>query len=284
MAYEAQRRYDLFISDIDGTLIHSDVQIPAHVIDEVQHARSHGMRVTLASGRNAAEVEWFSEQLGSTEPYIALGGAYVGIPGNNQTLLYEPLPLDIVLQVLKTVRDAELSVMLEHPKVAYFEGDADFYNELQSISVNELVNLQQAQPGPDDPPAKVVVVGDGTHLDKLEQLLNQYADEIEYSRSLPFLVDITRRGSNKGSALRCICDHLGIPPDRVAVAGDGLNDRSMFTLAGFSVAMAGASQGLIDVSDDVVPDGVEQGFLWALHRALGKPADFDTEDSVGSAS
>ena len=45
-------------------------------------------------------------------------------------------------------------------------------------------------------------------------------------------LDVLQKGTNKGSALRWLCQHLGIPLERLLVAGDTGNDSSMFLLPG----------------------------------------------------
>ncbi len=54
-------------------------------------------------------------------------------------------------------------------------------------------------------------------------------------------VDILPRGVSKGPSLQRLIAHLGVPPDRVLVAGDTLNDLSMFQ-AGLPGAVVGGAE------------------------------------------
>lgn len=54
-------------------------------------------------------------------------------------------------------------------------------------------------------------------------------------------LDVLPRGVDKGRTLRALVDHLGVDPDRVLVAGDTLNDLSMYR-AGFNGVCVGASE------------------------------------------
>ncbi len=54
-------------------------------------------------------------------------------------------------------------------------------------------------------------------------------------------LDVLPAGVNKGSTLRALVDHLGIDDDRVLVAGDTLNDLSMFGI-GFAGVCVGRSE------------------------------------------
>ena len=48
-------------------------------------------------------------------------------------------------------------------------------------------------------------------------------------------------GTNKGNALRILCEKLGISPDEVMAMGDAENDLEMLRFVGYSVAMGNAS-------------------------------------------
>jgi Cof subfamily protein (haloacid dehalogenase superfamily) len=256
--------FRLFVTDIDGTLVRDDVHISEEIRLSVRRAEALGMRTSLASGRNAAELEWFASVLDVNEPYIALGGAYIGEPGNLHPLVYEALPYEIVQEVLHLARSNDLGAMIEYPRKAYYEGPFDFYSELQSLTVSELTYLDHPDQLPLESPSKLVLIGTDEYLRKMEKKLQHYRHNIDFSRSLPHLIDITRRGFNKGTALSRVAEHLAVPLSSIAVAGDGLNDLPMFQVAGFSIAMADADENLKAHADAVVPNDASNGFLWAL--------------------
>jgi hydroxymethylpyrimidine pyrophosphatase-like HAD family hydrolase len=55
--------------------------------------------------------------------------------------------------------------------------------------------------------------------------------------------------ANKGSALRWLCDHLGMPCTDATAFGDGLNDLSLFESAGYGVAVDGSGEALRSLAD-----------------------------------
>ncbi len=68
--------------------------------------------------------------------------------------------------------------------------------------------------------------------------------------SADMYLDILPRGVNKGSTLRKLVAHLGIEPDDVLVAGDTLNDLSMYEQGFKGVCVGDSEPGLIDATRD----------------------------------
>ncbi len=81
--------------------------------------------------------------------------------------------------------------------------------------------------------------GEAAITDGLQQAVGGLDCELLYSADL--YLDVLPRGVNKGSTLMGLIDHLGIPQERVLVAGDTLNDLSMFQ-QGFKGVCVGDSE------------------------------------------
>ena len=116
----------------------------------------------------------------------------------------------------------------------------------------------------------MVLLGSELDLQAMEAVLSSWKGQLEYARSLPGFLDITGRDVNKGNALRVLAEVEGIDPRQVIAVGDGWNDRSMFEVAGFSVAMGNGPVGLKHIADLVTPADAQNGVLWALEYILGK--------------
>ena len=85
-------------------------------------------------------------------------------------------------------------------------------------------------------------------IDRLRAMLSDadLSAQVVYSSSRD--LDILPRHANKGNSLRWLCEHLGIAPDEVVVAGDTGNDASMFLVPGVRGIVPGnAEPELLDV-------------------------------------
>ena len=63
-------------------------------------------------------------------------------------------------------------------------------------------------------------------------------------------LDILPAGVNKGSTLRALVEHLGLDPDDVLVAGDTLNDLSMYEQGFIGVCVGESEPALLDATRD----------------------------------
>ena len=81
----------------------------------------------------------------------------------------------------------------------------------------------------------------------------------EAASSLYGNMEISPAKINKGKALLCLCDYLGVSPDETAAFGDGTNDISMLNAAGVSVAVMNASDEVKEHADFVAADNCHDG-------------------------
>ncbi|KGE13133.1 glucosylglycerol-phosphate synthase [Sphingobacterium deserti] len=74
-------------------------------------------------------------------------------------------------------------------------------------------------------------------------------------------LDVLPRGVNKGSTLKALVEHLHIDPEQVLVAGDTLNDLSLYKTGYKGVVVGQAEQGLLDqtAEDELVYQAFEPG-------------------------
>lgn len=82
----------------------------------------------------------------------------------------------------------------------------------------------------------------------IERVAAQLGCEVLYSADR--YLDILPRGVNKGSTLAALVRHLGLDHDDVLVAGDTLNDLSMYEAGFIGVCVGESEQALLDATRD----------------------------------
>jgi len=81
---------------------------------------------------------------------------------------------------------------------------------------------------------------------ELETLVRKMNLDLLYSAD--HYLDVLPKGVNKGSTLKKLVQHLGLQPDEVLVAGDTLNDLSMYGVGFLGVCVGESEQGLLDAT------------------------------------
>jgi len=114
-----------------------------------------------------------------------------------------------------------------------------------------------------------VVSCDRERVRKVEQMLEGHPDMF-LSVSGTHNGEVIRRDGTKGHALAFLCEYLGIAPQRVAAAGDSLNDMEMLKLCGFGIAPENAMEEVKQAADYVTGRGPEDGVAGAIYHILGK--------------
>jgi len=226
--------YELFIFDLDGTLLSQDSSLPQEAV-EFLRSLSERAKVTLATGRSLASTRPYLRRLGITTPTILYNGAVVIDPISERPLFMRRIPKELALKVLEVVRGIA-------PPIQKFLAK-------EGLPAREVGDLRKAV---SQAPIKFLIVGEPGVLPALEQALCSEVPEVSVVRSETEYVEVLPPGVSKGEALAWLCKRLGLPLEKVVAVGDRLNDLSMIELAGLGVAMAHAPEGVKAKADKVV--------------------------------
>ena len=79
-------------------------------------------------------------------------------------------------------------------------------------------------------------------------------------------LEITEKGTDKGTALRLICEHIGIDINRTIAFGDGENDIHLLKAAKIGVAMENAEPNLKKHADIIAKTNNENGVCEILKK------------------
>jgi Cof subfamily protein (haloacid dehalogenase superfamily) len=269
-AVETLAVIDLVAIDIDGTLLDSHGAVSAGAAAGIAEARTHGIQVALASGRSRFGLFQIMQLLGLQLPYICSGGAYIGNAATGEVIQHTPLARRSMQQVVTLARKAGASIFMVGRDHIYAEAGPEVVAAISSLASIDIhvVLTEDVLRAYDDEAEKIMLVKDPVGLAGLDAELRQQADAVYVSYSSPVYLEITKAGVNKGSALKYLASHLGIPMSRVAAIGDERNDLSMFAVAGLAIAMGNAPADVQAAAEMVAPGNNEAGVAWATRRIL----------------
>lgn len=283
-----ETKYELIALDMDGTLLDSGQRITPRAKAAVGEILAHGKQVVFATGRCRPQLEEYLECFPQMRYLICENGACVCDLKTGEDLFRRALPQQQVLHVMEAVEKEDVLA-------AFFIGNRSFMDRrtflrmeefgLESyravfaksaVWVEDLFSFYRDRPLEVEKIALFFPSGNLNARDGLHRRAQACARVQERIHSLPVTMavsasgnmEITGEGVNKGTGLKLLCGHLGLPLSQTAAVGDGENDRELLRLAGLAVAMENASASIRVAAAVTVPDCDHDGAAVAMERYM----------------
>ncbi|MBG0560640.1 HAD family hydrolase [Actinoplanes aureus] len=259
--------FRLVATDIDGTLINSDRVLTQRTLDVLARVP---VPVVLVTGRPLRWLDQLYDQLPEPLPAVCANGAVIYDPHTGEVLRAESLPVDLLLDVTKRLRDAvpdvSLAVEVEdgrafrHEPTWTIRWEHDHRVEVIA-SPEELTSLPAVKLL-----ARSATADPDEFLELVSSTLGGLAEATRSSSSA--LVEISAAGVTKAAGLAWLCEREGVTADQVVAFGDMPNDIPMLTWAGRAVAMGNAHPALRAVADELTLTNDEDGVARYLANAF----------------
>ena len=265
------RDVDALACDLDRTLIAEDLVLRPRTRDALRTATGAGLHVVVATGRMYRSVRPYLAEAGIRTPAICYQGAVVADPETDEFLRHVPIPLAVAREAIAAVEAEgfglncyvgdELYVAAETP-------EARRYAEFQHIPIHVVGPLLDWL---EEPPTKLVTIGDPHLLDELERRAKSRFDGRLYiSKSLPYFLEFASPDVTKAAGLAFVAEHLGFDRARTIGIGDGENDVELVEWAGYGIAVANAHERVKEAADFVCPPADEEGVAQVIEALLAR--------------
>ena len=210
-------------------------------------------------------------------PVICYNGALIA-DGADDSVLYEwLLPADITRAALDYAKQRDFHIQIFRDGELYYERrrEESFYYEASTGLKGHVIDFEASDIQEVTkalmilPPSRVS--GEFPELEEAKaHFEGLFGERLYCALSKPFYLEFINGKGSKGNALRQVCRDMGVDPNEIAAFGDGFNDIEMLDVAGMSVAMANAPEGVkrvcshvteLENDEDGVADFVEKYFL-----------------------
>ncbi len=241
-------KHEAFLIDLDGTLIGRDELIAPKVFDAVARVARH-LKVSIATGREPADVLRFSRQLGLTSPQISDNGALILDPSSGAEVWSAPLGPLHSEPILAALDALKIAFIATHPGGAVRASAEIAHWDFTRISALDM---------------------DEAEADALVLRFSANAALHVVKVFLPYnglwAVDFTRNGVDKSTAARILAKSWGIDTSQMIVAGDSYNDLPLLKAAGLRVVMGDAPAELKALADYIAPSVDDDGLAVAIEE------------------
>lgn len=253
----------ILFSDLDGTLLTGDKKITKRNREAIQKMLKEGHYFVIATGRAVSSGRIVAKDLGLTMSgcyMIAFNGAVLYDCAADRILMKRSLQIEHVLELFKRAEEAGIYVQTytssdvitqKHTK------ELDFYVKNSKMKYKLTDKIYDALK---EEPQKVILISlEGR--EKLEQFrkenmswekgkCNSFFSCDQYLEYCPIETD-------KGNAIRYICQILDVPLENTIAVGDEVNDIFMIQKAKIGVAVANARPEVKKVANYVTQNDFE---------------------------
>lgn len=267
--------YKIIALDLDGTLTDDEKKITPKTREALLSVQRHGVRIVLASGRQAPGLLREAAAL-HLEDYHGLLVSYNGARIQDATtgeVLYANRPKrETTLRFLRHLEQyPELSPIVDDGETI-FTTDANRHkvkdeSRYNNLKIEIVANIADAVEEKGFRPFKVLTAAPNEILvPRLDDIRRGFEAELSFVQSAPWFCEATVKGTSKVAALTKICEQLDVHPDEVMAFGDAQNDVGMVQFAGHGVAMGNACEELKAAADEITLTNNEDGIAVSLAR------------------
>ena len=281
----------LIVSDMDGTLLNSNNEIPRENIEAIKKAQKVGVNFAIATGRIYSDVEPFlTENKIECECILMNGAEYRN--KNGEVLESIEIDKNKMRNIFNVVRNSEFLGEMYTDKGVY---TADIK---EKALIHSVYRVQALYPGTNFEEALKIVkklnhfkdlkyiteINDFFNSDiKIGKYIAFYNDEKisqQMKRKLEFIygltitsnctksIEINNVNAQKGLILAKVAQKMGLKKDEIMVIGDSFNDYSMLSEFPISFAMENAEPEIKKIAQYITDTNNNSGVAKAINKVL----------------
>src|SRR5213593_2290662 len=188
-------------TDFDRTLVWREGILQPRTLAALRRAHDAGLHVIVVTGRMVQSVRRALEPAGLHDPLICYQGAVV-VDGDGTWLRHEPIPFGLARNALAFAAGEGYSPNVyvgDELYVSHVTPEARNYAEFQHLPIHPVGDLLAWL---EEPPTKLVLVGDPEELDAVEARAKAaFEGRLYISKSLPYFLEFAADGVTKGAGL-----------------------------------------------------------------------------------
>ncbi|MAT81417.1 MAG: hypothetical protein CMJ29_07195 [Phycisphaerae bacterium] len=277
---------DLIVIDLDGTLLCPRGQVSESNRRALAEARGAGVRIMIATGRTHVECRQILEAIDYQGPMVvASGAALIDLPSES-TLDRDLMDQDDVVVLSEIMRDHDCAslILKDRHAVGYdylivgsqhLHPVSNWWFDAHGIACRTADSAEEDS-HPEDT-LRIACIG---APDLMGQAAERVSDRLGQSVSwrhwpavgregeVVHMLEVFGSGVDKWTMVERYAIDQGIPRERVAAIGDGLNDIQLLRECGFGIAVDNADDQVIEAADARTGCHSQDGVADAVDRLL----------------
>lgn len=260
---EEKMSVKLIAIDLDGTLLNDKKEISLRTLDALKKASKKGVYVVLASGRPIKGMINLIKTLeldNSVNYAISFNGAAINRNDTLEAIYNCSLKIDEVLKIEEFAKNNNVHSHAFINGECVLEEEGEYSNLESTINKLDLIYKKYSEFSQSDVVNKYMFADEPQKLKEIYPLLpKELFAKYTIVFSAPFFLEFLNKETNKGKALKYLCEYLNISPNEVMAIGDEENDLSMLEYAGYKIAMGNANPKLKEIATYITNSNNDDG-------------------------
>ena len=257
----------LIASDMDGTLLDENGQVPPETFDLILALRERGVRFVASSGRRYDRLCDFFSPVKDRMDFVASNGAQVFADGVQiDREVYSHLAIRRLAKTVAMFPNMHLA-LFDRTKSYLLDDEDKFVREVDK----DLPNIERIYELP-SPQVSIIKASifcdDGNVMDNAYVLQRELGGLFTFAPSGSSYIDAMQPGISKASGIAQVMEYHGIDASEVMAFGDAMNDYEIIRFVGTGCAMANGRPALRAVADRVIGSNVEHAVQSEMRRVL----------------
>lgn len=273
-------KYKLIAMDMDGTLLNSQKQVTEYTKEVLKKAADKGVKLVVCTGRIFTSAKSYARIIGTKAPIIASNGAYIREKDREEVIYQKYIDKEKLLEIIRVSRewgfyphiyttDTIYSEKLIHSSLNYSKWN-ETVSEDEKINIKIVDSLEDIINEKGEAFLKVVVMAQDDEIERLQQLKNHIKENIDVAVFSSYMnnFEVMDKEVSKGRALEILAGYFNLSKDEIVCFGDNENDKTMFEVAGFPVAMGNAEEELKKIAAYITVSNDEDGVAKAIEKII----------------
>lgn len=268
----------LLVSDVDGTLLDAQGQLPPETRAALQRWVDAGQWLAFATGRNARITLPLAAAIDRPMFLVLQDGCLIRSFPDESVLVYHNLPSDVLAAALAHFHQAGMAVMVFDPLpdgLSFCLADAIAPSPGLARYLARHRGQYRGSSGPISAASKLVTLDTAARTAAMAAELQAALPtarilRTEAVRLDAWFLEVGPAAGSKRQALEALLAHLNLQAADVIAVGDAENDIEMLRLAGLGVAMGNASPRVKAAADRVIASNHNGGLAHFVNEYLAE--------------
>ncbi len=268
---------NLFISDLDKTLLNDNAQLSAYAKDELNQMIQDGLHFTIATARGHLSATEILKGLKIQLPIVVANGSFITDYQTGKVLMLQQIQDNINEEILRILTSLEI-----YPYVSSFDGEKSiishslinnkgsnwYLEELLRTKDPRRTELKNIFHSLENKIISLTAIHNESKIKEAYQILSsRFENELEihyyenpYHKGW-FWMSIHDINATKKSGIEKLNKMMGYSPEKLTVFGDNVNDIPMFELSKHKIAVANAIDELKNMATHICNSNEEHGVV-----------------------